>query len=351
MSAERTKVSKTERLLNLISYMLRSPHPVPFSQIAGHVVGYDDEARLDSIEKRFDRDKAELRNMGIPVEYIDTGDPDTAGYVIPKDRFFLGHVSLSGDDGLLLAAAARSGGLEFLSPLMRDAFRSALRKLSVDLPELEQRPHESASVLQISSGMESASENLQVICAAVYARRRIRFDYVGNNDQAPQKRRVDPYGYGLRKGEWYLFGFCHDRGGERSFRVSRIRGAVSLIGASDAGQEFDIPMSFNVADRLPPRDPWNLGDAKPRAIRVEVTDDVALQLRHQTGLEFEVREQRDGRSVLEFSVRRPEAMIDWIISLAGEARLLAPDDLVAALRSRLDSMAGVYAERGGEAHA
>ena len=65
---ERVKISKTERLLNLISFMLRTPRPVPFSQIAGHVVGYDDEARIDSIEKRFDRDKAELRNMGIPVK-------------------------------------------------------------------------------------------------------------------------------------------------------------------------------------------------------------------------------------------------------------------------------------------
>lgn len=41
------KVSKTERLLNLISFMLRSRRPVPFAKIAGHVVGYDDEARLD----------------------------------------------------------------------------------------------------------------------------------------------------------------------------------------------------------------------------------------------------------------------------------------------------------------
>lgn len=351
MSAERTKVSKTERLLNLISYMLRSPHPVPFSQIAGHVVGYDDEARLDSIEKRFDRDKAELRNMGIPVEYFDTGDPDTAGYVIPKDRFFLGHVNLSGDDALILAAAARSGGLEFLSTLMRDAFRSALRKLSVDLPELEGRPQESSSVLQISSGLESASENLQVICAAVYARRRIRFDYVGNNDHVPLKRRVDPYGYGLRKGEWYLFGFCHDRGGERSFKVSRIRGAVSLIGASDAGQEFDIPATFDVTKRLPPREPWNLGDGKPCIVRVEVSGDVADQLRRQTGLTFKVVSREGGRSVLEFSVRRPEAMLDWIMSLAGDARLVAPDDLVAALRARLAEMEGIYAGETGEARA
>lgn len=164
------KVAKTERLLNLISLLLRSRKPVPFAEIAGQVIGYNDEARLDSIEKRFDRDKAELRNMGIPVDYVNTGDADTAGYIIPKDKFFLGKIELDSEDGILLSMAARAAKLSNTSPLMREAFASAMRKLSIDLPALEM-PFEPAPIMQVSSGNAKASANLQTICAAVYAKK------------------------------------------------------------------------------------------------------------------------------------------------------------------------------------
>ena len=55
------RVEKTERLLNLVSCLLAARTPVPFSEIRGQVVGYDDEADAEAMEKRFDRDKAELR--------------------------------------------------------------------------------------------------------------------------------------------------------------------------------------------------------------------------------------------------------------------------------------------------
>lgn len=156
------KVSKTERLLNLISFMLRSRRPVPFAKIAGHVVGYDDEARLDSIEKRFDRDKAELRNMGIPVEYVDGGSPEASGYVIPRDRFFLREIELDRLDTLILSLAGRSGPVTVGSPLIKEAFSSALRKLAVDAPLTEaEAPAVRASLLQVSSGHAKVTEILR----------------------------------------------------------------------------------------------------------------------------------------------------------------------------------------------
>ena len=55
MRAGDPKVLKLERQLNLVSYLLSSRMPVPFSDIRGRVVGYDDDASPDAVEKRFDR--------------------------------------------------------------------------------------------------------------------------------------------------------------------------------------------------------------------------------------------------------------------------------------------------------
>ena len=98
---------------------------------------------------------------------------------------------------ILLALAGRWGSFALKrSPVMREAFNSALRKLSIDMPEVDHLPAEPAHFLQVGRGHEKAGENLQVICAAVFGRRTIRFDYAGRRDQKAARRKVDPYGLG-----------------------------------------------------------------------------------------------------------------------------------------------------------
>src|SRR5262245_46265385 len=76
------KVAKLERQLNLVSYLLSARAPVPFSDIRSQVKGYDDEASPDAVEKRFDRDKADLRAIGVVIEYTAADPYGRAGYVI-----------------------------------------------------------------------------------------------------------------------------------------------------------------------------------------------------------------------------------------------------------------------------
>ena len=350
-STGQVKVSKTERLLNLISFMLRSRRPIPFSKIAGHVVGYDDEARLDSIEKRFDRDKAELRNMGIPVEYVDGGSPEASGYIIPLDRFFLGELQLDNVDAVILSMAGRSGAVAMSSPIMKEAFASALRKLAVDSPDVDDMPAERASLMQVSSGHAKVSELLQTICSAVYSRRTIRFSYRGRQDADPQKRRVDPYGLGIDRGEWYLVGYDHAREGTRMFRLSRVVGNVALTGASDASHEFEVPAGFKIEDHLF-RQAWDFGDAEPTDVKIKLPRDLALQLRHQSRLQFEFADESEKDESAESSIviltaRAPEKMADWIISLGPDAEIIEPSSIRDVVKEQLQRFAAHYeAEMG-----
>jgi predicted DNA-binding transcriptional regulator YafY len=345
--ASQEKVAKTERLLNLISLLLKARRPVPFSDIAGQVIGYNDSARIDSIEKRFDRDKAELRNMGIPVDYVDTGDPDTAGYVIPKEKFFLGKLDFDSRDALLLAAAARSGTLAHASALMKEALASAMRKLSVDLPLPDDLGFEPAPVLQISSGSQKASANLQTICAAVYAKKTIAFDYAGAGQGAQEARRtVDPYGLGISRGEWYLVGYCHARAAVRMFKLARLPGQVSLTGASDSANEFEIPAGFKISDHLH-REAWDFGDSSPITVAVRAPRELAAQLVQRGSIRWELagdgQDARADSSVVSTQVRSVDRLIDWLFSLGPEVTVVGPREVRERARRRLAAMRAKYA--------
>jgi predicted DNA-binding transcriptional regulator YafY len=99
-------------------------------------VGYNDLAREDAVEKRFDRDKKELREIGVPVEYVASDEQGRDGYFIPLDRYFHHELALSQDEAALLvmlANAARAGNDAISSNV-----RSALLKMAIDSPLQEE---------------------------------------------------------------------------------------------------------------------------------------------------------------------------------------------------------------------
>lgn len=344
------KVAKTERLLNLIALLLKSRRPVPFIDIAGQVIGYNDDARLDSIEKRFDRDKAELRNMGIPVEYVDTGDSDTSGYVIPKDRFFLGKIELDSEDAILLAMAARAARVTHTSPVMKESFASAMRKLSIDLPPLEDIPFEAAPVMQISSGNAKASTILQSISAAVYAKKTITFDYAAvTSSKPPERRVVDPYGLGISRGEWYFVGRCHARRAVRMFKLTRVLGTVGLVGPSDSVNEFEIPHGFKITDHLR-RESWDFGESAPEKVRVRVPEALGRQLVESSSIRWEAEEKKapGGETIIATEARDPERLVDWLFSLGHEVRIIEPKAVVDIAKKRLAALEALYTGDRGE---
>lgn len=125
-------IGKTERILNLVSYLLKERRPVPWREIAGKVVGYDDGSDPKSLERRFERDKAALKEMGIPVAYYPPGAHEREGYLIPREACFLDRLELLPHEAALLnlvtELALRKGGTGFSADLM-----SALQKLRFDV--------------------------------------------------------------------------------------------------------------------------------------------------------------------------------------------------------------------------
>jgi proteasome accessory factor B len=131
-------MAKAERLVNLIALLLATRRPLTLDQVAELVPGYD--AQGESLRRMFERDKDELRRMGVPIERssIDAWGTDE-GYFIDADAYAMPQLELGPDERAALALAAQvwAGGMgadqqPVLAKLDLDP-RSAARPLQADL--------------------------------------------------------------------------------------------------------------------------------------------------------------------------------------------------------------------------
>ncbi len=99
---------KSERLLNLLITLLVSRTYVTKERIRTVVEQYR-EAGDEAFEKMFERDKDELRSLGIPIEvgHLDRAFEDEPGYRVERAAFELPEIDLEPDEAAVLGLAAR----------------------------------------------------------------------------------------------------------------------------------------------------------------------------------------------------------------------------------------------------
>ena len=119
--AERTE--RTERLLNLVICLMASPAAVPRLDIRRRVTGYADAPTETAFERMFERDKDELRSMGIPVETVHRLDGEVLGYRIPQERYALQPIDLTVGERAAIAVAAQVWSQAVVAPVAGTALR------------------------------------------------------------------------------------------------------------------------------------------------------------------------------------------------------------------------------------
>lgn len=224
---------KTERLVNLTIALLATRRYLTKSEIFRTVDGY--EGSTESVERMFERDKDDLRDLGIVIE-VGTFDPlfeDEAGYRIKPENyaFQLGEITNQEIALLSLAAEAWRGAALDSSAL------SALIKLrSIGIQsDLETLP-------DLAPHAVSVDNNFATAISAINSRKVITFNYLAE-DLSQELRTLSPYAVASRLGYWYLYGLDHTRKAVRSFRFDRISSDVLVSSKSSA---FEIPDSFDL---------------------------------------------------------------------------------------------------------
>jgi proteasome accessory factor B len=187
----------------------------------------------------FERDKNELRELGIPLQ---TGPADAAdddpGYWVDRDAYALPPLQLTRDEMTAVALAARV----WHEPGPASAAARALLKLSADGADI--RSDELPLIDPRLSGGEAAFEPLT---SAVAAGRPVRFGYRTVGSDEAVVRHLQPWGVVSSRGRWYVVGFDLDRGAERVFRLSRI--STDVTGEGPAGS-FQAPTDVDLRERV-----------------------------------------------------------------------------------------------------
>jgi proteasome accessory factor B len=325
--------SKVERLVNLVIALLSTRGFITAEKIRSSVAGYSESPNLEAFSRMFERDKNELRDLGIPLEVgrVSALDP-SEGYRINREAYALPPVELTADEA---AAVAVATGL-WQSPELITASQGALLKLraaGVDVdPEAQVAFASTAGV----PGLRGSEDVLGILLSAIDSQQAVQFPHRPSRAEPYTTRTVEPWGVVTAKGRWYLVGHDRDRDAIRTFRLSRIGADVTPIGPAGAVTVPDgVDLRLIVAQTIAVAETAAGGQAT-----VWVAEGRATALR-RAGRVIAARQlaDRDG-DVIELDIGSPDGLAREIAGYGADAIVLEPESLRDDVLARLRGHAG-----------
>ncbi|WP_280501578.1 helix-turn-helix transcriptional regulator [Nocardia farcinica] len=318
-------ISKVERLMNLVIALLSTRQFLSAERIRESVAGYEDSASDEAFSRMFERDKNELRDLGIPLEVGPVSRYSTLeGYRINPDAYALPDIDLTDEQAAAVAVAVQL----WESPELAAAAEGALLKLRAAGIHVETEAPV-ATVPAVPARTRGSEPVLGKLLAAVDAGQAVRFEHRGSVGEPYRMRDVEPWGVVTHRGRWYLVGHDRDRGAVRSFRLSRIADDVTPYGPRNAVRKPEGVDLREIVARVTWHSPvtgtaviWG-ADGRGRDVR-----------RLGTVRQAEVLAGRSG-VVLEVPVRSWDWIARLVTGLGPDALVLEPAQLRADVMARL----------------
>ncbi|MCB9893877.1 MAG: WYL domain-containing protein [Planctomycetes bacterium] len=336
----RTSVGTTERQLNLLSVLLKARAPLDWDTLS-QIEGYnDDETPLRSRQKRLERDLKALEASGLKI--IRHSVFTRSEYEIDRGACLLPSLSISDEQRLLMYRI----GMAYLEDDDAGPFKShlssALLKLqagagSEGLPARLPRTF----VRRTLHRRRGESAQLEAIGAALLERRRVQFSYAARSGKGTEKRTVAPYALVSRRGGWYLVGFDVDRGAERTFRLSRMRGKVAAANPRAKGPEYEVPAGYD-PERSFSADVFGRGENAFKDVRIKFDAEVGFVIENEFAGIYEIKAHRDGSVTLNLPQAYPGELLGYLGEFPGHWEVQHPPELrklvVQRLKASLSAM-------------
>lgn len=315
--------TKSERLLNLVILLLVARTYVSKERIRESIEDYASSPNTDAFEKKFERDKDELRALGIPIElgHLDRFFEDEVGYRIARDAFELPELDLGPDEVAVLGLAARVWQHAGLASTTSDALLK-LRAAGYDVDR------EALDTVQPTLPADDPA--FDALYRATVERRRVRFDYRRPGETSARTRHVEPWGVITARQRWYVVGHDLDRDGPRMFRLARIVSEVTTQGGPSA---FEVPPGTDLqelARRLSPI------ERRVEVVVLARTGRAVGLRRIATTVDEGVRA---GWDRLHLQVAG-DAVVSLVLGFGDDVILESPAEMRAELRSRLEAFVG-----------
>jgi proteasome accessory factor B len=323
MSTKFNAADKTERLLNLVICLLYTRKPLSKARIRDAVPQYGTSASDETFDRMFERDKDELRELGIPLvtEPYDILFDDEPGYRIDRREYALPEISFAADELAVLGLASRAWAQASLA----GPAAQALRKLEAAGVE-----RDDASLIGIVPRVRTVEPAFEAVKNAVLAHTPMAFTYRTAGTGGVATRHVQPWAIASWHGHWYLTGFDTDRDAPRVFRLGRIEGGVAIEGQ---------PASYEVpADHQPKAMISRIAvDRDPRPAILDVRVGAGHGLRR---LAHTVEALDDTWSRIIVDYTDTEAFAAEICSFGPDVVVLGPGDLRECVIRRLTGALG-----------
>lgn len=323
--------------MNLVIALLSTRTFITAERIRATVYGYADSPSDEAFSRMFERDKNELRDLGIPLETgrVSSLDP-TEGYRINQESYALPPVELTADEAAAVAVATQL----WQSPELVTATQGALLKLraagvDVDAPDAGTTISTAAAM----PGLRGSEEVLGILLAAIDSGQAVQFPHRPSRSDPFVTRTVEPWGVVTHRGRWYLVGHDRDRNATRTFRLSRIGSEVATVGRRDAvrrpgGVDLREIVHQAVAEWPPSAQArvW-VAEGRATALRRQAAVTVSRTLAGRAGDEIAV------------DIGRQDRLAREIAGYGADAVVLDPqalrDDVVSRLRAQAEGIARV----------
>jgi proteasome accessory factor B len=305
---------KTERLINLTLALLATKRYLKKSEILTNVQGY--EGTQEAKERMFERDKDDLRSLGIEIEVgdLDIFFEDEPGYRIPQKSYELNVPNLTSRELALLSIASSFWNDSILAPSAQSGIRK-LRSLGI--------PATLDFEFRMKYRFDNPSQLLEEVAKAILQKSEISFAY---DSSSLKTRHLQPYRIVFWNSFWYLIGMDLDRKAIRLFKISRFLGGVEM---SKKKNQFEIPQDFDVSEYLPKNDISIIHNAK-----VEIKKDSAILLRERGKL----ISQGEDFDTYEINFEHERIFLREIIWHGANVRIIEPANLVEQLLDLVDGV-------------
>lgn len=225
--ANEGRIPAEERVFSLILALVASPQGLTKSELLSTVYGYAGRSSTKSsrsgLERQFERDKDQVRALGIPIETVDSpqepGNNQLTRYRIPKDRLQLpADVRFTTEELTLLRLAS----LAWADGSLGSESRWAGMKLAALGAGLDVRH------LGIAPRLGMPDRAAPLLKRAIEEGRVVRFEYQLPDRDIPLERQVAPLRLHRAEGRWHLIAYDIVREAQRVFLLSRIVSEVEV---------------------------------------------------------------------------------------------------------------------------
>jgi predicted DNA-binding transcriptional regulator YafY len=166
----------------------------------------------------------------------------------------------------------------------------------------------------------AVAAEVRVLDGALRRKRRVRFWYQGTkDDRQGQTREVDPLELRLIEGQTYLNAYDHARGGFRTFKLPRLRGAEELAEPADEHPTYDGDAMLRHAVKA-----W---DGEPVEVAVLLAPAKARFIYEWPLPGQQVEAQADGAAKVTATVAGTTEALSWVLRWGGGVKVLGPAEL------------------------